>query len=128
NGAAHAATVLASTTSGSLSNPTAVTITYSGSCSVAPTTVAEGTTCTATGTYAGDANHTGSFNTAGITITGGSQIITFTWFKLTATASSGLPVKFSTDSPTSICTVTEDGTVTIAPGAFWGNCHVLVNQ
>ena len=46
-----------------------VTFTYSGSCSSAPTTVPEGTSCTAKADYAGDVNHDPSYGTANITIT-----------------------------------------------------------
>ena len=76
--AAHTATGLASTTAGSLIQPATVVITYSGSCSAAPVTVADGASCTATGNYAGDANHTASSNTATITITKASSSVTVT--------------------------------------------------
>jgi ELWxxDGT repeat protein len=42
---------------------------YSGSCSSAPVTVAQGTSCAASYTYPGDANHTGSTGSAAVTIT-----------------------------------------------------------
>src|SRR5947199_406274 len=69
DGQAHPATASASTQVATLTNPTAVSISYSGSRHVAPTTVAEGSSCTATGTYLGDANHAGSIVTATIVIT-----------------------------------------------------------
>jgi hypothetical protein len=65
DGSAHAA-VVAVTGAGGLS--TTGTPTYSGSCSSAPTTVAEGTSCTASYTYAGDTNHLGSTGSASLTI------------------------------------------------------------
>jgi hypothetical protein len=104
---AHAATGLASTTAGSLTNSTDVAITYTGSCSVAPTTVAEGSTCTATGTYAGDANHNGGSNTASITITKATQTVTLSPF---ATMASDKTVTFSASGN---CTVDSSGLVTI---------------
>ena len=46
-----------------------VSWTYSGSCSgVAPTTVAEGSSCTARADYAGDSNHAASFGSGAVTI------------------------------------------------------------
>jgi hypothetical protein len=93
-----------------LTNPTAVTINYTGSCSVAPTTVAEGTTCTATGTYAGDDNHNGSSNTASVTITRAPQTVTLLPFS--GIASSDGAVTYSINSGN--CTVNPTtGLVTI---------------
>ena len=43
--------------------------TYSGTCTVAPITVAQGTSCKASYTFNGDANHTGSSDSASLTIT-----------------------------------------------------------
>lgn len=72
--AAHPATV--SVTGANLSLTPAPA--YSGSCSTAPITVAEGTTCTASYTYSGDANHTGSTHSAPITINKASASVTIT--------------------------------------------------
>jgi hypothetical protein len=129
-GWAHPATGSASTSVGSLTQPATVVISYSGSCTVAPTTVAEGTSCTATGTYAGDANHTGSSNTASISITKASQTITFTSMVVTATATSLGTVSFSTSTPT-FCTVVPvsagQALVTLTTGT-WAQCSVQANQ
>lgn len=71
---AHPATV--SVTGANLSlTPAPV---YSGSCSAEPVTVAEGTTCTASYTYAGDSNHTGSTHSAPITINKATASVTIT--------------------------------------------------
>jgi hypothetical protein len=137
NGASHPATASASTAVGSLTNPTAVTITYSGSCTVAPTTVAEGTSCTATGTYAGDANHAGSSSTAAIVITRTAQTITFTSMIVSATSTSGLAVSFTTSTP-NVCSVAPvlDGSNNPIPGKAlvtlisgnWADCSVQADQ
>lgn len=121
DGAAHAASGLASTTAGSLTAPATVTIGYSGSCSAAPITVADGTSCLATGTYAGDANHAGSFNTASVTITKASQTISLS-FAISASASSGLPVTLGATG--TACSIS-GGTVTILGT---GGCTVTATQ
>ena len=65
DGSAHSATV--SVTGAGLNlTPTPI---YSGSCIAAPTTVAQGTSCTASYTYPGDDNHTTSTDSATVTIT-----------------------------------------------------------
>jgi hypothetical protein len=144
DGAAHAATGGAGTTAGSLTNPNAVLISYSGSCSSAPITVAQGATCTATGTYAGDANHSGSYNSANVTITGASQTITFTSMIIAAKADSGGTVTFSVSTPANtqpVCQVvanappspnpnpdTFTATVTLLQGGTWAGCKVQANQ
>jgi hypothetical protein len=129
NGSAHPATGVASTTVGSLALPATVTISYSGSCSSAPVTVAQGTSCTATGTYAGDSNHEGSTGTATITINKADQTITFNSIVVSATA--GGTVTFSSGTP-GICSVTPlsagQATVTLASGATWAQCQILANQ
>jgi hypothetical protein len=137
DGLAHPATASASTLVGTLTNPSDVAITYSGTCSVAPTTVAEGTTCTATGTYLGDANHSGSSGSASIVISKAEQSITFTSMILTATASSGLPTTLSSATP-AICSVAAvlDGSNNPIPGkglvtlnaGTWPQCVVVANQ
>jgi len=138
DGAAHAATGLASTAAGSLTNPAAVGITYSGSCTSAPTTVAEGASCLATGTYSGDANHLSSFNTANVVITKGSQTITFTSMVVTATATSTGNVSFSSGTPAncSVAQVLDISNNPVVPGqalvtllsGTWANCSVLATQ
>jgi hypothetical protein len=114
----HAATGLASTTAGTLSMPATVVITYGGNCAGAPTTVAQGTGCTATGTYAGDANHFGSFNTAGVTITLASSFVTVTGgsfpYDGTAHVATGL-------AGTTAGTLTNPGAVLIT---YSGSCTV----
>ena len=65
DGGAHAAMVLVAGAGGLSLNPTP---TYSGSCSSAPVTVAQGSSCTASYTFAGDLNHTGSNGSASVTI------------------------------------------------------------
>jgi hypothetical protein len=124
DGSAHAATGSASTTAGTLAQPAVVAITYSGSCSAAPVTVAEGTSCTATGTYAGDDNHNGSSNTATVTINKAGQTITFTAFSVSGSAPGG-DVTFSTTSPASVCLVSPAGVVTITGP---GPCAVVATQ
>jgi hypothetical protein len=124
DGSAHAATATAATTAGTLTNPTDVTISYSGSCTVAPTTVPEGTTCTATGTYNGDANHSGSTGTATVTITKASQAITFTAFSVAGTSTSSGAVSFSSLTP-GVCSVSSTGLVTILGP---GTCTVSATQ
>ena len=129
NGSAHPATGVASTTVGSLTNPNAVTISYSGSCTSAPVTVAQGTSCTATGTYLGDANHDGSTGTATVSINKAEQTISFTSIIVTATA--GGTVSFTSGTP-GICSVSPlsagQATVTLAAGANWAQCQILANQ
>jgi hypothetical protein len=72
NGAAHSASV--SVTGAGLSlTPAPV---YSGACSTAPISVPE-TPCTASYTYPGDANHSGSSGSTTITITKADQTITW---------------------------------------------------
>ena len=66
DGLPHAATALASGVGTGITQ-TAI-ITYSGTCSSAPITVAQGTNCTATANYGGDANHLPSSGIATITI------------------------------------------------------------
>src|SRR5205823_758742 len=66
DGAAHAATVSV-TGSGGLNLSPAPT--YSGSCSAPPVTVAQGAACTASYTYAGDANHSAGSGSGAVTIT-----------------------------------------------------------
>jgi hypothetical protein len=66
NGTAHGATVSV-TGAGGLSLTPAPT--YSGSCTSAPVTVAQGSACTASYTYAGDSNHNGSSGSALVIIT-----------------------------------------------------------
>jgi hypothetical protein len=137
DGAAHAATGLASTAVGTLTNPASVAITYSGSCTVAPTTVAESTSCTATGTYLGDANHSGNSGTTSIIITKAGQTITFTSMIVSATASSGLAVSFSTSTP-NVCSVGPvlDTSSNPVPGkalvmlksGTWAQCSVVADQ
>ena len=132
DGSAHAASAVASTTVGALSNPNAVVISYSGSCTAAPTTVAEGSSCTATGTYPGDENHSGSSNSATIVINKAGQTITFTSMIVTASATSGQPVSFSSSNP-GVCSVTpvpgsnDQALVTLLSGS-WSDCSVLANQ
>jgi len=137
DGLAHPATASASTSVGTLANPSAVAITYSGTCSVAPTTVAESTNCTATGTYLGDANHLGSSASTTIVISKAEQSITFTSMVLTAAASSGLPTTLSSATP-AICSVAAvlDGSNNPIPGkglvtlnaGTWPQCVVVANQ
>jgi hypothetical protein len=130
DGTAHPATAVAATSVGSLSNPSAVVISYSGSCLVAPTTVAEGASCTATGTYSGDANHSGSSNSAAIVIVKADQTIAFTSMIITATSTSGLAPSMTSGTP-AICSV-----VPVAPGqalvtlnaGTWSQCSVLADQ
>ena len=64
DGLAHAATVSVTGAGGLSLTPAPV---YSGACTAAPVNVAD-TPCTASYTYAGDANHTGSSDTTSITI------------------------------------------------------------
>ena len=100
------------------------------------TTVAEGTNCLATGTYGGDANHAGSTGSASVTITPGSNPITFTSMIVTATAPGGT-VTFNLGAQT-YCTVAEakDASNSPIPGAAlvtltsgtWAQCNVLANQ
>ena len=66
DGYAHAATVLVSGVGTGITQT--VTLGYSGTCSSAPITVAQGTSCTATANYGGDANHLPSSGFATITI------------------------------------------------------------
>jgi hypothetical protein len=66
DGTAHGATVSV-TGAGGLSLTPAPT--YSGSCTSAPVTVAQGSVCTASYTYAGDNNHNGSSGSAQVSIT-----------------------------------------------------------
>jgi len=137
DGQAHPATASASTQVATLTNPTAVSISYSGSCNVAPTTVAEGSSCTATGTYLGDANHAGSIVTATIVITQTGQIIRFTSIIVTATSTSGFAVSFASGTP-NICSVGPaldssnnpipgKALVTLISGS-WAQCSVLADQ
>lgn len=137
NGLPHPATGVASTTGGTLTLPATVVITYSGSCSSAPISVADGASCTATGTYAGDANHTGSSNTGSIVITKAGQTISFTSMIVTATSTSGLAVSFTSATP-AICSVAPvldsnnnpvpgKALVTLTSGS-WANCSVLADQ
>jgi hypothetical protein len=65
NGAAHAATVSVTGPGGLSLSPSP---SYSGSCSSAPVSVAEGTSCTASYTYAGTNNYLGSSDSQGIII------------------------------------------------------------
>ncbi|HEY2015817.1 MAG TPA: YDG domain-containing protein [Bryobacteraceae bacterium] len=124
DGSSHTATGSATTTSGALTQPATVTIAYNGSCTSAPVTVSDGSSCTATGTYAGDANHNGSSNTATITISIASQAIVFTAFSVSGSAPGG-NVTFSTTSPASVCVVSSVGVVTITGP---GPCVVVANQ
>jgi hypothetical protein len=66
NGNPHPATVSVTGAGGLSLSPAPI---YSGSCTSAPVTVPQGASCTASYTYAGDANHTGSSGSATITIT-----------------------------------------------------------
>ena len=91
----------------------AVSWSYSGSCSAAPTTVPEGSACVARADYGGDANHEPSFGVAAIAITpaGSTTSVTFeagpytfrgASFTATATAtganlSQGVAVTYSGD-------------------------------
>jgi hypothetical protein len=64
-------------------------------------------------------------------ITGASQTITITSFKINATGgASGQPVTFSlsADSDPTACKVDADGTVEILDITKWGNCHIVLNQ
>ncbi|OLB40608.1 MAG: hypothetical protein AUH11_01485 [Acidobacteria bacterium 13_2_20CM_57_17] len=73
NGLAHPATVLVTGAGGLSLTPAPV---YSGACSGAPVNVQE-TPCTASYTYAGDTNHTGSSGSTTINVTKASQTITW---------------------------------------------------
>jgi hypothetical protein len=137
DGSSHAATAVAATSVGTLSNPMSVMISYSGSCTAAPVTVSDGASCTATGTYAGDANHSGSFSSAGVTITATVNPITFTSMIVSASAPGGA-VTFNFGSQAA-CTVAQvlDGSsnpipgqakVTLLQGGTWALCNVLGNQ
>ena len=66
DGSPHPATVAVTGAGGLNLTPTPI---YSGSCIAAPTTVAQGTSCTASYTYPGDDNHTTSTDSATVTIT-----------------------------------------------------------
>jgi hypothetical protein len=66
NGTAHGATVSVTGVGGISLTPAP---TYSGSCTSAPVTVAQGSACTASYTYAGDSNHIGSSGSAPVSIT-----------------------------------------------------------
>lgn len=124
DGNAHAAIASAGTTAGVLTQPATVVITYSGSCTTAPTTVSETSNCTATGTYGGDDNHNGSSNSATIKINAASQTITFTAFSVAGFAPGGT-VTFSTSSPSNVCVVSQTGAVTITGP---GTCTVVASQ
>jgi hypothetical protein len=73
DGLAHPATVSVTGAGGLSLNPLPL---YSGACSTAPINVPD-TPCTASYTYAGDVNHTGSNGSATITITKAEQTITW---------------------------------------------------
>jgi hypothetical protein len=76
DGFAHPATVTVTGAGGLSLTPSP---SYSGTCSSAPITVAQGTSCTASYTYAGDPNHFGSSGSATITITkAGTSVTTVT--------------------------------------------------
>src|SRR5262249_47320881 len=75
DGKSHAATVSVMGAGGL--NLTAVP-TYGISCDAAPITVAQGTSCTASYVFPGDANHNGSNGSAPVVITPGSLAITMT--------------------------------------------------
>ena len=77
-----------------------VTWSYSGSCTSAPTTVAEGTSCSAKATYAGDANHFGSNDDDPITITQAPATISFS--SLTKTYNGTAQSPTVTTSPTGL--------------------------
>jgi hypothetical protein len=66
DGTAHGATVSVSGAGGLSLTPAP---TYSGSCTSAPVTVAQGSACTVSYTYAGDNNHNGSSGSALVSIT-----------------------------------------------------------
>ena len=89
---------------------------------------------TYTATYSGDANNLASTsNTVTILVTQATQTITFSplpnlnfgfpTFSVYATASSGLPVTF-TSSTTSVCTLSGVTVTLVAPGT----CTIVVNQ
>ena len=73
DGASHPATVTVTGPGGLSLTPSA---TYSGSCSAAPATVAEGTSCTASYNYTGSSNYLSSSDSAGITITAKTASVT----------------------------------------------------
>jgi M6 family metalloprotease-like protein len=75
DGNPHAASVTVSGAGGLSLTPTA---TYADSCSSAPVTVAQGTSCTASYTYAGDANHNGSSDSDSVIIAKANAIINVT--------------------------------------------------
>ncbi len=107
-----------------------------GPSATAPTTAGD---YTASATFAGDTNHTGSAGSADFTITRASQTITFDTpaaspapgytygtdasFPVGATATSGLPVGFAS-STLAVCTV-NGTTVTIVSA---GDCTVTASQ
>lgn len=87
------------------------TPTYSGSCSSAPTNVAETTACTASFTYAGDANHTGSGDADTITINKASATISLSG--LTQTYDGAAKSATVTTNPTGVAhSVTYEGSST----------------
>jgi hypothetical protein len=89
DGAAHAAAVSVTGAGGLNLTPAA---SYSGSCSSAPITVAEGTTCTATYNYAGDINYLPSSNSASITINKAEATINVAPYNVTYNGSAHVAV------------------------------------
>jgi len=96
-------------------------------------------TATASASFAGDANHTGSSYSGFFQITGKDQIITFRSFIVGATATSGGAVTFSSGDVT-ICTVVATDPPTNQAGQYtalvtlvgsntdWTKCKVLADQ
>jgi hypothetical protein len=104
-------------------------------CSATYTPTAVGTgTHTLTATYSGDAEFATNNGNRNVTVNKASQIITFgpltnksvsaPDFTVSATASSLLPVSFTTTT-TSVCTVTTDGTVSLVA---LGTCTITAHQ
>lgn len=79
NGAAHPATVKVTAFNGTVDlTPASPVVAYTGSCSAAPVTVAEGANCTASYSYAGDSNYKPSNGSAAIIINPVNATVT-TW-------------------------------------------------
>jgi hypothetical protein len=111
----------------------ALTVGYSNNTSVG--------TASASASYAGDANHASSSDSKNFSITKQAQTITFTQMVVSAEASSGSQVSFTTNT-LDVCTVTAgvqvgqtstwSTTVTLNPsrpsGKDWKDCNVVASQ
>src|SRR6266498_3228580 len=105
----HSATVTVTGAGGLNLTPNA---SYTGSCNAAPVHVAETTpTCTASYTFAGDANHTGS---------SGSDVIVITKAPSTTVVSDGGSFGFDGNAHAATVAVTGVGGLNLTPAAVYG--------